>query len=83
MVLKQRFQSGRTNYTDIGDDFMYTQFFGDGFGDIAKRAEMNEQDLKDCIGFIHYATYKKQIPIYKDFPQWIYSNDGKLFSTLT
>jgi len=82
MVLKQRFQDGRTNYTDIGDDFMYTEFFGDGFNDLCKRAGLNEQSKKDCIGFIHYAMDKRQIPIYKDFPQWIYYNDGQLFMTL-
>jgi len=42
MVLKQRFQDGRTNYTDIGDDFMYTQFFGEGFSKLAERENMNE-----------------------------------------
>jgi len=83
MILKQRFQDGRTNYTDIGDDFMYTQFFADGFSALAKSGEMNEQSLKDCMGIIHYGVDKKQIPIYKDFPQWIYSNDGRLFMNLT
>lgn len=83
MILKQRFGDGRTNYIDIGDDFMYTQFMGDGFKDLVESEGMGEDAQKDCLGFIHNTMDKKQIPIYKDFPQWIYSNDGKLFLNLT
>jgi len=83
MVLKQRFQDGRTNYTDIGDDFMYTQFMGDGFKDLAEREGMGEDAQKDCLGFIHSTMDKKAIPIYKNFQQWVYSNNGKLFMTLS
>lgn len=82
MVLKQNFQTGRTNYTDIGNDWMYTEFFGDGFSDIAKRLGLNDQSIKDCKGFIDFNNDKNHIPIYKDFEQSVYSDDGKLFLTL-
>ncbi len=81
MMLKQRFDEGRTNYTDIGKDFMYTEFFGDGFDDITKQMGLNEDSKKDCKGVIHDGR-GLQIPIYNVFPQWIYTNDGQLFMTL-
>lgn len=80
MVLKQRFADGRTNYIDIGSDWTYIQPIAEehaGYCDIDK---MNEKERGDCAGFICYE--RKHIPIFKDFPQWIYSNDGQLFLTL-
>lgn len=83
MILKQRFADGRTNYKDIGNDFMFIQPMADDFEMWAKdHFTDKEQKMKeDCIGFICYS--KTSEPIFKDFPQWIYSNDGQLFMTLS
>lgn len=81
MVLKQRFAEGRTNYKDIGNDWMYIQNAAQHeFNNILKDHFVNEANGKDCIGFICWG--KEIEPIYKDFPQWIYSSDGQLFMTL-
>lgn len=83
MVLKQRFEHGRTAYTDIGDNFLYIQQNAEEFKDAcAHHFEGRTEFEKDCIGLIQYGERKTE-PIYKDFPQWVYSNDGQLFITLT
>lgn len=80
MVLKQRFADGRTNYIDIGNDFLYIQRNSPDFETLAQ-AELNTDAYrKACIGFVCYD--KKSEPIYEDFQQWVYSNDGQLFLTL-
>jgi len=82
MILKQRFSDGRTAYTDIGDQWLYIQKSADEFKDLAQHYIRSPELEKDCIGLIEYGEGKTE-PIYADFPQWIYSNDGKLFMTLT
>ena len=80
MLLKQRFAEGRTNVIDIGDDFMLIQQNAEDF-EMRLQEHFKENELqKDCIAFVCYG--KKEEPIYKDFPQWIYTNDGQLFMTL-
>ena len=81
MVLKIKYGDGRTNYTVIGNDFMYTEFFGDGFENLCKGMGLNEQSKKDCMGIIHDGK-GLQVPIYKQFPTQICSNDGQTFATL-
>lgn len=83
MILKQRFADGRTNYKDIGNDFMFIQPMADDFEMWAKDhfTEKEQKMKEDCIGFICYN--KTSEPIFKDFPQWIYSNDGQLFMILS
>lgn len=81
MVLKQRFADGRTNYIDIGDNWMYIQQNAEDFKGLAERAYLDDRNRPDCIGFVCYN--KAEEPIFKDFPQWIYTNDGQLFMSLT
>lgn len=81
MVLKQRFADGRTNYKYIGDDWMLIQQNESNFEMILGRNIPNDEMRKDCIAFVCYE--KNEEPIFKDFPQWIYSNDGQLFMSLT
>jgi len=82
MILKQRFADGRTAYTDIGNQWLYIQQIASEFKDLAKEYFRSPELEKDCIGLIQYGDRKTE-PIYKDFPQWIYSNDGQLFMNLT
>jgi len=82
MILKQRFSDGRTAYTDIGDQWMYIQKSADEFKELAQDYIRSTELEKDCIGLIEYGERKIE-PIYTDFPQWVYSNDGQLFLTLT
>lgn len=81
MVLKQRFAEGRTNYIDIGSKWTYTQKFSKHFETHIEEYFTNVKNAKDCIGLIEYGE-KEIEPIYEGFPQWIYSDDGKLFMTL-
>jgi hypothetical protein len=81
MVLKQRFADGRTAYTNIGEQWLYIQQNAKDFGDIRAHHFEGAIEEKDCIGLIQYGDRKTE-PIYKDFPQWIYSNEGQLFMTL-
>ena len=80
MILKQRFADGRTNYIDIGNDFTFIQPMAEEFDRYADLDKMNEEEKKSCAGFICYQ--REHAPIFKDFPQWVYSNDGQLFMTL-
>ncbi len=80
MVLKQRFAEGRTNYKDIGEDFMYVQKHSGEFDKLLHQHIDTEPYRNACLGFITWG--KDAEPIYEDFPQWIYSNDGQLFMTL-
>lgn len=81
MVLKQRFATGRTSYEDIGSKWSYVQPADEEtFDSYCKIHKMNEKEMVDCVGFICYD--RGSIPIFKDFPQWIYSNDGSLFLQL-
>jgi len=82
MILKQRFADGRTAYTDIGDQWLYIQKSADEFKELVKDYTRSPELEKDCIGLIEYGERKLE-PIYTDFPQWVYSNDGQLFMTLT
>lgn len=82
MILKQRFADGRTAYTDISDQWLYIQQNAEEFKDAVAHYFEGGEFEKDCIGLIQYGDRKTE-PIYKDFPQWIYSNDGQLFLTLT
>jgi hypothetical protein len=81
MVLKQRFAEGRTNYIDIGSEWQYIQVNSGLFESRIEAHFQNKENAKGCIGLIEFKGNTE--PIYKDFPQWIYSNDGKLFMTLT
>lgn len=82
MVLKQRFTDGRTNYIDIGDQWMLIQSNAADFEERMKEYFKDAAPLKeDCIAFVSWD--KNEEPIYKCYPQWIYSNDGQLFMTLT
>jgi hypothetical protein len=83
MILKQRFANGRTQFIDIGSDFLVltranenwdmelTNYFG----------KENAPLSKDVHALIQYSERKTE-PLYIGFPQWIYSNDGQLFQTL-
>jgi len=82
MILKQRFADGRTAYTDIGDQWLYIQKPAGEFKDLVKDFTRSPELEKDCIGLIEYGERKME-PIYIDFPQWVYSNHGQLFMTLT
>lgn len=82
MVLKQRFADGRTAYTDIGDSFLLLTRAEKEFEDLAEEYFRTTELQKDCIALIQYGERKTE-PIYTDFPQWIYSNNGQLFLTLT
>jgi len=82
MVLKQRFADGRTAYTNIGEQWLYIQQNAKEFQDTAAHYFEGSGAEKDCIGLIQYGNRQTE-PIYKDFPQWVYSNDGQLFLTLT
>ena len=83
MVLKQRFSEGRTNYIDIGNNFMYIQKSCSTYSEYVGEHFTKSDDAKDCVGWIMYGDgHRETEPIYKDFPQWIYSNDGQLFMTL-
>ena len=81
MILKQRFEDGKTAFTDIGDQWLYIQRAAPEFKDIASDYFKNEDLEKDCLGLIRYGDRKTE-PVYKDFPQWVISNEGKLFMTL-
>lgn len=81
MILKQRFADGKTAYTNIGDQFVYLQQNHPDFKQVADEYINNQCMIKDCFGIICYGDRKRE-PIYKDFPQWIMSNDGQLFMTL-
>jgi len=82
MVLKQRFADGRTAYTNIGEQFLYIQQNAVEFKDACAHYFEGRNFETDCIGLIQYGERKTE-PIYKDFPQWVYSNDGQLFLTLS
>jgi len=81
MVLKQRFSEGNTNYADLGSSFVYIQVSNPDFERLLQTHLNTDAFRKDCIGFIMYGDNRTE-PIYKDFPQWIYSSDGQLFMTL-
>lgn len=80
MVLKQRFADGRTNYVDIGRDWTHIQQGAEEYEKYCEIDRMNEKLKSTCKGFICYE--RTHIPIFRDFPQWVYSNDGQLFLTL-
>jgi len=80
MVLKQRFSDGRTQFIDIGDDWMLIQQNAADF-EMQKTAHFGDLAAthgKDVHAFICYGDRKTE-PLYKGYPQWIYSNDGRLF----
>lgn len=86
MVLKQRFADGRTNFTDIGNDFQIETPASPEWGCALKNLD---KDFKtDVVAVLTYninqatSDHVMQELIYKDFQQWIYSNDGQLFLTL-
>jgi hypothetical protein len=81
MILKQRFAEGRTNYIDIGSDWLYIQRDADVFKKEIDEHFINPQNAAGCIGLIRFN--QRVEPIYKDFSQWIYSNDGQIFMNLT
>ncbi len=82
MILKQRFADGRTNFKDIGNDFMIvTRASQEDFNHYAKKhCPPGHAEDEKLISFVLFG--KEVEPIYDDFPQWIYSNDGQLFLTL-
>lgn len=82
MILKQRFADDKTAYTDIGGQWVYIQQSATEFKEIAAEYFRNSELEKDCIGFIRHRDRETE-PIYKDFSQWIHSNDGQLFMTLS
>ena len=81
MILKQRFAEGNTNYIDLGDTFVYRKRGSEDFETLLQRHLNTDAYRRDCIGFVLFGD-KHVEPIYRDFPQWVYSNDGKLFMTL-
>lgn len=87
MVLKQRFANGRTNYTEIGNSFQVETPASEGWSDtLNKRNELCKTDVVAILSYnINTGTEDKTVhePIYKDFRQWLYSNSGQLFLTLT
>lgn len=81
MVLKIRYQDGRTNYKDIGSEFQYVQKHSVDFDKFFKEEfKMDAKMGEGCEGFIVHDTGAD--PIFNTFPALIYSNDGKLFMTL-
>lgn len=81
MVLKQRFADGRTNYIDIGEQWLLVQSNAEDFEIILKRHFKEVPITENCIAFICYGKHEE--PIFKYYHQWIYSSDGKLFMNLT
>lgn len=82
MILKQRFADGRTAYTDIGNQWLYIQQPSNSFKELMAGYFKSGELGVDCIGFIEYGDRRVE-PIFKTFPQWIYSNEGSLFMNLT
>jgi len=80
MVLKQRFSDGKTQFIDIGNDFLLLQPHSEEWvhNDIAMSKDANAVIMYRDSSGNHMEEW-----LYKDFPQWIYSNDGQLFLNLT
>lgn len=77
MILKQRLRDGFTQFINIGNNFTILT---------PANKDWNPAESKDVHSIITYSDYKGTMqhePLYIDFPQWIYSNDGQLFLTLT
>lgn len=76
MILKQRLGDGQTHFIDIGNSFsIITKAY----------KEWDNNTYKDAHSLISYMDDKgvlRHEPLYKDFIQWIYSNDGQLFLNL-
>jgi hypothetical protein len=80
MVLKQRFSEGKTHFIDIGDNFLLLQPHSDEW----KHNNINmSKDAHAVIMFTDIHGKSQEEWLYKDFPQWIYTNDGQLFLNLT
>lgn len=82
MIFKQRFEHGRTNFKDIGSDFMIVTRASDEFQDIVNKHFHDGTDKKDIHAFLLYGEREIE-PLYIDFQQWIYTNDGQMFLNLT
>lgn len=80
MVLKQRFADGRTQFIDIGNNFVIITPAHENWN---MQKVMNKEDVHSIIEYVDYNSHLQVEPLYKDFLQWIYSNDGQLFLTLT
>lgn len=77
MILKQRLRDGFTQFIDIGGNFTIST---------PANNEWNPNESKDVHGIVSYCDNNGKLqhePLYIDFPQWLYSNDGQLFITLT
>jgi hypothetical protein len=79
MVLKQRFAEGKTQFIDIGENFVIITPANENWNDVIKR----DKDVHSVIEFTGHNGKSQFEPLYTDFYQWIYSNDGQLFLTLT
>jgi len=86
MVLKQRFADGRTHFIDIGGNFQIETPVSPEWDKTWQGHAMTfKTDVVAVITYSVNVNGEDKImhePIYKDFPQWIYSNDGQLFKTL-
>lgn len=88
MILKQRFTDGRTNYTEIGSDFQIETPASPEW-DATMQSMGTAQYKTDVIAVLTFSVSEgtedklKHEPIYKDFRQWLYTDAGKLFLTLS
>lgn len=80
MVLVQKFSDGKTQYIDIGNNFVIIT-------PVSNEWVVNEVNMsKDAHMMLSYCDYNGNCqyePLYNDFKQWIYSNNGQLFMNLT
>lgn len=84
MILKQRFAEGKTQFIDIGSNFLIVTKASAEYDSVSDRHFNGDKVWrKDVYAFIEYGEKGDIEPLFDDFLQWIYSNDGQLFLTLT
>lgn len=79
MILKIRFAPGRTQYIDLGNEFLFYEQQSEEYPGLLKDMGINPESEKDCIGVV---SGKDSTPIYNCFVTEIFSNDGQLFMVL-
>ena len=86
MILKQRFAEGRTHFIDIGNNFQIETPASPEWDKTWQGYSTFKTDVVAVVSYSVNTQGEDRImhePIYKDFSQWIYSNNGQLFLTLT
>ena len=77
MILKQRLADGKTQFIDLGNNFVIITSAAQDW------SPMQSKDVYQIISYMDYNGKLQHEPLYKDFLHWIYSNDGQLFLNLT